>query len=275
MIRKFSPYSKFLFYVLLISVASAAVAFLGVNTQFHLWEFLVDMKILLFLLLAFLFIRKYSWNFPPGIYGLRRWDARPNILAFLTPLALISVTVIAGYLLNKTTFEGADGFVTLLLATLFDAPAAYFFSVAVFLVEELIFRGFIFDIVSKKNGIFKSTLVTSLIWTVANLDKVVQIRYPSLFVISSELLNVISTGLACSAIYCHTRSIWPGYTLRIGLLLFSSAMLTSDINETSGAFYTETPALSNSGILLSFVMLALTTCLFIFSKRTKLPSKNL
>lgn len=273
MTRKFSPYSKFLFCLLLISAASAAVAFLGVNTQFHLWEFLIDMKILLFLLLAFLFIRKNNWTLPPGIYGLRRWDAGPNILAFLAPLVILSVTVIAGYLFNKTTFEGADDSVTLLLATLFDIPAAYFFSVVVLLVEELIFRGFIFEIVSRKNGIFKSTLLVSLIWTAANFDKVVQIRNPSLFLFSSELLNVVSTGLACAAIYWHTRSIWPGYSFRIGLLVFSSALLTSDLNETSAVFYTETHALSNSGILLSFVMLALTSCLFIFSKSRRLPPK--
>ncbi len=269
MIPKFRPFSRFLFFLFLISLLSAKVALLGASTQFYLWEFPVDVKTLLFVLLLFLFIRKFHWDFGLYKYGILRWDVGQNILAFLSPLVILAPTIIAGYLLKKTTFEGADDSVTLLLATFFDIPAAYFFSAAVVLVEELIFRGFIFDFVSRENGIFKSALISSIIWTVANFDKIAQIRSSSIFVISSELVYLISIGLACSAIYCQTKSIWPGYSFRIGLLVFSSAMLASDINETSGVFYTETQALSNSGILLSFVTLTFTSCLFIFSKSTK------
>lgn len=272
MIPKFSPFSRFLFSLFLISLLSATVALLGVSTQFNLWEFPVDVKILLFVLLLFLFIRKYHWDFGINKYGILRWDVGQNVLAFLSPLVILALTITAGYLLKKTTFEGADDSVTLMLATLFDIPAAYFFSVAVVLVEELIFRGFIFDFVSREYGIFKSVLISSIIWTVANFDKIAQIRSSSLFVVSSELLNLISIGLACSAIYYHAKSIWPGYSFRIGLLVFSSAMLASDVNETSTVFYTGTQALSNSGILLSFVTLAFTSCLFIFSKSIKEPS---
>ena len=271
MIPKFSPFSRFLFFLFLISLLSAIVALLEISTQIYIWEFPVDVKILLFGLMLFLFIRKYHWDFGLNKYGILSWDVGANILAFLSPLVILAVTIIAGYLLKKTTFEGADDSVTLLLATLFDIPAAYFFSIVVVLVEELIFRGFIFDFVSRENGIFKSVLISSIIWTVANFDKIAQIRSSSLFVISSELLNLMSIGLACSAIYCHTKSIWPGYSFRIGLLVFSSAMLASDVNETSGVFYTATHALSNSGILLSFVTLAFTSCLFMFSKGIKEP----
>jgi membrane protease YdiL (CAAX protease family) len=271
MIPKFSPFSRFLFFLFLISLLSAKVALLGVSTQFYLGEFSGDVKILLFVLLLFMFIRKYHWDFGLNKYGILRWDVGQNILAFLSPLVILAPTIIAGYLLKKTTFEGADDSVTLLLATLFDIPAAYFFPIAVVLVEEFIFRGFIFDFLSRENGIFRSVLISLIIWTVANFDKIAQIRSSSLFVISSELLNLISIGLACSAIYCHTKSIWPGYSFRIGLLVFSSAMLASDANETSGVFHTETHALSNSGILFSFVTLTFASCLIIFSKSTKKP----
>ena len=272
MIPKFSPFSIFLFFLFLISLVSAKVALLGVSPQFYLWEFAIDVKLLLFVLLLFLFIRKYHWNFGINNFGILRWDVGPNIMAFLSPLGILALTIVAGYLLKKTTFAGSDDSVTLLLATLFDVPAAYFFSVAVVLVEELIFRGFMLDFVSRENGIFKSILISLMIWTVANFDKIAQIRSSSLFVISSELLNLISLGLACSAIYCRTKSIWPGYSFRIGLLVFSSAMLASDVSDTSSVFYTETHILSNSGILLSFVTLTFTSCLLIFPKSTKEPT---
>ncbi len=269
MIQKFSPFSRFLFFLFLISLLSAKVALLGVSAQFYLWEFSVDVKILVFVLLLFLFIRKYHWDFGLNRYGILKWDVATNILAFLSPLVILAATIITGYLLKKTTFEGADDSVTLILATLFDIPAAYFFSIAVILVEELIFRGFILDFVSRENGIFKSVLISSIIWTVANLDKIAQIPSLSLFAISSELLNLFSIGIACSVLYTQTRSIWPGYSFRIGLLVFSSAMLASDVNETSGVFYTETHALSNSGILLSFIILSFTSCLFLVFRNTK------
>jgi membrane protease YdiL (CAAX protease family) len=272
MIPKFSPFSIFLLFLLLISVLSAIAALFGVSTQFYLWEFPVDVKILLFALLLFFFIRKYHWDFDLSKYGILRWYGGQNVLAFISPLVFLALTVTAGYLLKKTTFEGADDSITLLLATLFDIPAVYFFSVVVVLVEELIFRGFIFGIVSREYGIFKSVLISSIIWAVANFDKIAQIRSSSLFDISSEFLNLISIGLACAAIYSRTDSIWPGYSFRIGLLVFSSAMIASDVNETTGVFYTETQALSNSGVLLSFVTLTFTTCLLISSKNTKEPS---
>ncbi len=272
MISKFSPFSRFLFFLFLISLLSAIVALLGVSTQSYFWEFPVDVKILLFVLLLFLLVRKYHWDFGLNKYGILRWEVGSNVLAFLSPLVILALTITAGYLLKKTSFDVADDSVTLLLATLFDIPAAYLFSVVVVLVEELIFRGFIFNFISRENGILKSVLISSIIWMFANLDKIAQIGPSSLFVISSELLNLISIGLACSVLYCQTKSIWPGYSFRIGLLVFSSAMLTSDANETSGVFYTETQTLSNSGILLSFVMLTFASCLFIFSKNMKEPS---
>jgi len=269
MISKFSPYSSFLFWLFLISIASAAVALLGLSTQFYLWEFLVDVKILLFVLLVLLFIRKFHWNVDLTKYGILRWDAGSNILVFLGPLVILTLTILVGYVVKKTTFEGEDDSITLLLATLFDIPATYFFSVAVVLVEEVIFRGFIFDFVSREYAIFKSLMISSIIWTVANFDKIAQIRSSSTLVISSELLNLFSIGVACSVIYCHTKSIWPGYSFRIGLAVFSSAMLASNVTETSSVFSTESHILSNSGILFSIVTLTFASFLLIFSSRIK------
>lgn len=272
MIPKFSPFSRFLFFLFLISLLSAKVALLGVSIQYYLWEFLVDVKLLLFGLLLFLFIRKYRWNFTLNKYGILTWDVVPNILAFLSPLVILALTITAGYLLKETTFEGADDSVTLMLATLFDIPSAYSFSVAIILAEELIFRGFIFDCISRERQIFKSLLISSLIWTVANFDKIAQIRSSSLFAITSELMNLFTIGLACSSIYYHTKSIWPGYSFRIGLLVFSSALLASDINVASGMFYTEAQILSNSGLLVSIVSLAFASYLFKLSKNRRKTS---
>ena len=271
MIKKLSPFSGLLFFLFLISLISAAVALFGGSVQFYLWEFPLDAKLLFYVLLLFFYIRKYHWNFGINKYGILRWDIRSNSLAFLIPLVILAISISMGYLFEKTTFEGVDDSVTLLLATLFDIPEVYFFSVTVILLEEWIFRGFISDFLSRQYGLFRVVIFSSLIWTVANIDKLSQFRYTSFFAISSELINLISIGIATSVLYFQTKSIWPGYSFRVGLLVFSSTMLASNVNEMSGIFYTETQAFSNSGILLSFVTIFLSSFFFLFSKNAKEP----
>jgi len=269
--NQFSSFYRFLFFLFLISLISAGAVLLGVSSQFFVWEFSFDGKVMLFALLLVIFIRKYLWSFSLEKYGAFHWDFGVNILAFLFPIVILVLTICTGYLMGKITFEGGDDAATLLLATLFDIPAAYVFSIAIILVEELIFRGFVFEHISQENGIFKSALITSMIWTVANADKFGQVGSLSFYIIFAELLNVFSIGLLCSAVYCHTKSIWPGYSFRIGLLVFSSAMLASDVTETSGVFYTEVHALSNNGLLFSVIAIIFASCLFIFSKKGKIP----
>src|SRR5271169_3780479 len=156
----------FLGLVLVVVVGSNVFVQLGYRTQLYIWEFPIDIKSALLAILCYFFIRKFNEGFVFADIGMRRWDWLANLIAFFSPLVLLALIVVLGYLFRATGYEGVENSTTFLLATLFDVPAIYFFSFTTILLEEVIFRGFIFSTISKETNIILSSLLTSGLWAV-------------------------------------------------------------------------------------------------------------
>lgn len=266
---KINPFFLFLFFLLLISLLSITAVLLGFNTQYYLWEFALDVKVLVIALLLLYFGKKYRWDFGLDRHGIRNWIPKLNAFAFFIPLLLLALVVAIGMLSRKTSYEEVENSYTFLLATIVDIPAIYFFSITVVLLEEIIFRGLMFDLVSRDRGNLVSVLSSSLIWTAVNFDKAAQIQNVTFTLATSELLSIMAVGVICSSFYCLSRSIWPGYSLRIGLRVFSSTVLTTRASDTNAYFQTDSPIFSNDGILISILILILSFVLLRFYRKAQ------
>ncbi len=142
------------------------------------------------------------------------------------------------------------------MATLFDIPATYFFSFTTVLLEEAIFRGFIFSALFKRGNMFIPILLSSVLWTLNSYTNFFQNLDVSFKSILFGSLNLISLGFACSALFVFSRSIWPGYSYRISLMVFSTALLGGSQTESNSFFGTNSSIFSSGGIfiiLLNFI----------------------
>ncbi len=246
------------FYLLLVSVlfvllCSEALVRLGLKTQFYIWEFNIDLRYAVFGVICYFFSRKFQVGFNLAKIGIRSWDWPTNLLAFFSPIGLFGLLIVAGILFKATSYQGVENSATFLLATAFDIPATFFFSITTVLLEEIVFRGFVFRAISKKESFVLPALLTSGLWALMSFSNGFQIQNSNLGSIFVGFLNLTSIGFVCSALLLFSKSIWSSYSFRLGLLVFSTALLCGKQDETNSFFITNLASFSNSGILLSLL----------------------
>jgi CAAX amino terminal protease family. len=250
---RFNPFFLFLGSILLILFISGAFAHLGYKTLFYVWEFRIDPKPVAFAFLCYFFNKKFREKVVFEQIGLGKWDWSTNLLAFFFPLGILALIIVVGYLFKATDYQGVENSATFLLATLLDIPATYFFSITVVLLEEIVFRGFVFSIISKDKNVILSCILTSLLWATMSISNVLQGAGSHFTSILFDFLNLISLGFICSALFYFSKSIWSSYSFRIGLMVFSTALLGESHGETNSFFMTNLPVFSNGGIILTFL----------------------
>ncbi len=248
-----NPFLLFLVLIVLGLLGSSAFAQFGYRTQFYVWEFPIDLKSTFLGILCYYFRKKIQEEFVFAKIGLDRWDWGANLLAFFSPLVLLTLLIIAGYFFKTILYRGVENSAAFLLATLFDIPAIYFFSITTILLEEIIFRGFILNAISKKENIFIASLLASGLWALMSFSSVFQKADLSLTSILLGYMELISLGFACSALFFSTRSIWSSYSYRIGFMVFSAALLSEGRSETNSLFRANSATFSSSKILVIFM----------------------
>ncbi|HKZ41794.1 MAG TPA: CPBP family intramembrane glutamic endopeptidase [Candidatus Hodarchaeales archaeon] len=253
--------------IILISLASTALVLFGFRAQIEIWEFGVDLKVVAFAIMVTYFGTKYRLDF--GKFGLNRWNPQINIAAFLSPLPLLAIVVASGILLGSSHYSGVENSLTFLLANVIDIPAVYFFSITIVLLEEIIFRGVVFDLIFQNRDNLKSIFFSALIWAVANLDGLAQIPRATVLLLVSEFLFIVAVGVVCSSLYCLSDSVWPGYSFRIGMRIYCSALLLPTGSAMDAFFTTNSPILSSNGLLLS--MLSFLLAFAILNLRKNVP----
>jgi membrane protease YdiL (CAAX protease family) len=244
------------FFLLLVSVffvllGSEALLLLGLKTQFYIWEFKIDLKPAVFGVLCYYFNRKFQIGFNFAKIGIRSWDWLTNLLSFFSPLALLAILIMAGISFKTIAYQGVENSATFLLATFFDIPATFFFSITTVLLEEIVFRGFVFDAISKKENFILASFLTSGLWALISFSDVFQMHNSSFGSILLGFLNLMSIGFVCSALLLFSKSIWSSFSFRIGLMIFSTALLCGNQDETNSLFVANLSSFSSNGILLS------------------------
>jgi membrane protease YdiL (CAAX protease family) len=262
-----NPFFILLVLVFFVLLGSEALVRLGLKTQFYIWEFEIDLKPAVFGVLCYFFNRKFQIGFKFAKIGVRSWDWPTNFLAFFSPFGLFALLIVVGVLFKATAYQGVENSTTFLLATFFDIPATFFFSITTVLLEEIVFRGFVFSTISKGENFVLPALLTSGLWALMSFSNAFQIQNSSFGSILIEFLNLISIGFVCSALLLFSKSIWSSYSFRIGLMVFSTALLCGKLDETNSFYITNLASFSSNGILLSLLNFIFATILFKLHKK--------
>jgi uncharacterized protein len=123
-----------------------------------------------------------------------------------------SVIILYGLLLLAFGIETQGEQIIRVLAEL-DSPVWFFIVAVVFapLVEEIFFRGFLFQGFRERYGWVKAMLLSSAIFAIAHLDLVV-------------LIPTFVLGNVLAYVYHRSNSVWPGVFLHFLVNAFSSSL---------------------------------------------------
>ena len=242
--------------VISISILSGVLSYFQIPYQFYIWELFIDMKIAALTLLLLFLYKKNAIQISNIKTLLLNWSWKKNILYFFFPLLLFVFVIATGVLLKEITFNKLDNAPTLILATLFDIPAIFVFSVTSLLVEEIFFRGFVLTTIQQLRSQWQGIILTSLLWTVYCFSEIIGLQGITIFKFITALLFFFSIGILCSIIVDKYKSVWFGYSLRIGLITLSPILLTSLLSESDSFFTTESLLFDAEGVIFSILILA-------------------
>lgn len=259
-----------------ISVAVSAIASilsaLGWPYQFFVWEFFFDGRLVAILALSFIAWKRGFITLPSPMPSLRSFRWHENVWAFLAPLAFYALTIGAGMAASAVKVDPLDNAATLVLATLFDIPAIYVFSITSVLVEEFLFRGVVLDAFTKRSSPFLAVVLSSVLWTLFMVPEVIGLNDLALPSISVVLLFIFITGLFCSVIALRWSTIWIGYSFRVGIIALTPIIISSLTTEADAFFITSSPWFAAEGGVM--IILMILSAFFLFRRTAHFAQKT-
>ncbi len=248
---------------IIISLLFGFFSVLKIQYQFYLWEVLVDLKIVSVIVVIIYSFRKNQISIVPSLRSFFTFDWRKNILWFSVPLLAYAVSIGSGLAVGDVKLNKMENAVTLVLATLFDIPAVYVFSVTSILVEEILFRGILLRSYVRTSGAFRSVFIVSLLWTLFMLSDIVGAEVFDAG--ESAVLTVffLVVGILLTSLSLWRENIWFGYSLRIGLITLTPIILTSRINESDSFFSSGSLIFIAEGVVVSTVLILIATMVLI------------
>ena len=256
---------NFVALIVTIAILSVVASIYGVPTKFHLWEIPIDGRILAIACTPILLYPIPSLTYQLSKFGTLKWRWKSNLAAFLVPIAFLGFIILIPQVWGKNVWDDLGNSPTTMFGALLDIPALYVFSFAVVLFDEIVFRGFLLDAIRQRQGLIPSMSITTLIWVVASAEKFINAEDHSLESLATGLLYLLSVGFACSAIFCHTNSVWNCYSYRIGIQVVSSAIIGSGL-AVDPEFLS--PPLAPLYVALLLIFFNITITIF-FAKRAK------
>jgi membrane protease YdiL (CAAX protease family) len=268
--RRANLFFLFLSAILLVLVIVALLARIDVPSQFYIWEFRIDLKPILFLGGCYFFARRFSFQFVRIGAEIWKWNWKVNLLAFFSPCLLCGIVILVGLLFNGVVYQGVDNAATFLLGIFGDIPAIFFFSATTFLLEEIIFRGYVHSYLSTEHGFIVPALVTSGLWGLLFYINFFDIQQLSFSSVIAGYINLISIGFVCSSLVYYSTSIWSSYSFRVGLATFLIPLLSGKQDDANSFFLSDFSVFSNSGILLTLLLVIFGICISKLSKPSKI-----
>ncbi len=254
-------------YLILISLIFGLLSFLKIQYQFYVWEILIDLKIVAVFGLFYLSYRKKELIFVPSQLSFFSFDWKQNILLFFVPLCIYAVTIGIGIASSEVKINKMDNAATLVLATIFDIPAIYVFSITSIFIEELIFRGILLKSFERSFGVFRSIFLTSTIWAIFMLTDIVGTETIDLSLSGIFALFFLSLGILLSIVSLWKGNVWLGYSLRIGLITITPIVLISRINESDSFFTTDSMFYTAEGLIVTLTSGVIAMIIYLKSGR--------
>jgi len=241
--------------VIAISLLFAIISYFQIQYQFYVWEIFIDLKILSLIGIILFLIKQKKIVFDLEQLTSLKWKWLVNVLAFLVPVVIYIVVILLGLIFRQVSLDRPDNSATLVLATLFDIPAIYVFSVTSIFIEELFFRGVLYNSYRNENSIWISGFITSGLFAIYSISEIVGIEEVNIMTVLILLLYFFSLGFFCIVISQKLRSLWISYSLRIGIITLTPLFLTSQLVESDSFFVTTSNLLFAEGIITSIILL--------------------
>jgi membrane protease YdiL (CAAX protease family) len=248
--------------VICISILSEILSYFQIPYQFYVWELFIDSKIIALMLLLIFLYRKKAIQLASVKLLLMSWSWKKNIIYFFLPIFIYVIVIAAGLLFNAVLPNKLDNSTTLILATLFDIPAIFVFSATSILIEEIFFRGFLLSTMQQFRPQWQAIILISFAWVVYNFSEIIGIEDVNLLQSIIVVLFYFSIGLFCSILVSKYKSIWLGYSLRVGLITLTPIIVTSLLSESDAFFSTESVLFIAEGAIVSVLIMVIGYILF-------------
>lgn len=260
-----------LWYIVLVSIFFSALSFARIPYQIYVWEIFIDGKIIALLLFLIYLLQRSKFQFSFIAAKLNILDWRRSLLWFLFPVAAYSIVIIIGMLTKEGKFDNLDNIATLILATLFDLPAVFVFSLTFIFIEEIIFRGILLNSFLSKQKRVNSVTILSFVFSGFCMSDVFTNDFSSPLIFVSIIFYFFAIGVLTSALVLKYNSLWVSYSFRIGQLTIAPLILTSYLIESDSFFQTKNSLFYAEGFL--FLMITLTVG-FILLKSVEITTES-
>lgn len=258
-------------FLVLISIFFSALSFARIPYQFYVWEIFIDGKIITMLLFLLYLLKRSKFQFSFNAAKLDRMDWEGSILWFFFPLVSYSIVITIGMLTKEGLFNNLENIATLILATVFDLPAVFVFSLTFIFIEEIVFRGILLSSFLSTRKKFSSVVILSLFFSGFSMSDVFTNDFSSPLIFASLIVYFFAVGVLTSALVMKYKSVWVSYSLRIGLLTISPLILTSYLIETDSFFQTKNSLFYVEGFLFSVITL---TIGFVLLRSIEIPTES-
>lgn len=252
-----------------ISFSTGILSYFKIPYQFYIWELFIDSKIIAITLLLFFLYRIKSLEVTKVKLLLTNWYWKKNIVFFFLPVFIFTVMVVPGLLLSKVIVTRLDNSTTLILATLFDIPAIFFFSATSVLIEEIFFRGILLSTMKQFQSQHLAIIVISFMWAIYSFSEFIGFEDITVLKFMSVVVFFFSIGVFCSVLVSKYQSIWIGYSFRVGLITLSPIIVPSLLSESDVFFSTESIFFNAEGTIVSVLLMAIGYILFRSIERDK------
>lgn len=246
----------FYLYICISSICFGLLNYFQIQYQFYLWEIFVDIKIMSLLLFLLYIGRKGESSLAENIAELKNWNVKKMFQWFGLPLGFYGIVIIAGIILSEIKFQKPDNATTLILATIFDMPAVFIFSLFYIFLEEFIFRSFVVRSLMSTNGKTRAIFLSSFFWTLFAIPDFVSFAANSFYSFTAVVLYLFVIGILGAVVYLIYKTVWFSYSFRIGTITLAPLCISSLIVESDPFFLTTSVLFSAEGIIISVLFSA-------------------
>lgn len=240
-----------------LSIFFSILSFIRIPYQLYVWEIFIDGKIIALVLFMIYLVKRSKLLLSSLSAPLQNFYWRRNILWYLFPVLAYSVVLLVGILTEEGKLDNFDNLLTLTLATLFDLPAVFVFSLAYLFIEEIVFRSVLLNSLLLRMNKEGTVMTISVLFALYCMSDVFTNDFSSALIFATLLLYFFSVGVITSALVLKYNSLWISYSFRIGLLTIAPLFLTSYLAESDSLFQTKNSLFFAEGIVFSLITLSI------------------
>ncbi len=245
----------FIFFALVISLISLIFQYFEIPFLFYIWEITLDFRLIALVGFLFFLYKEKHFSISLESINIHNWNWKVNVGLFFFPLIIYIVVIGVGYVFKLLIPNQVENKLTLVLASLFDIPAIYVFSVTTIFLEEIFFRYILLNSLFKFQSQLRAIFISSLVWSFFSLTDNINFEQFGVENFSVLLFSKFSIGVFCSFLYLRYLTLWVGYSFRIGLMLTSSLLLRSIVIDSDPFFTTKSTFFVAEGWLFSLILL--------------------